>query len=168
MNIRGLLVSCVAFSASAQTIAITLTEGIPATMRPLYVSTYWQWFKNDQPLPRATNNTFTLEYPVEGDAGTYMVRSGNRMTRYQASFQRQIRVIINSQIVLGDQTSITSSSKVELIPCYVGAPIRYTLDGSEPTYQSQLYKGPFTVTNGCVLRSSIIIPEGDSVKINRK
>lgn len=165
---RLLILPLLALGASAQTIALTLTEGIPATMRPLYVSTYWQWFKNDQPLPRATNNIFTLEYPVEGDAGTYMVRSGNRMTRYQVSFQRQIRVIINSQIVLGDQTSITSSSKVELLPCYLGAPIRYTLDGSEPTSQSQLYKGLFTVTNGCVLRTAIIIPEGDSVKINRK
>ena len=165
---RLLILPLLAAGASAQTIALTLTEGIPATMRPLYASTYWQWFKNDQPLVGATNDTFTLEHPMEGDVGTYTVRSGNKMTRYQVGFQRQIRVIIDSRIVLGDQTSIASTSKVELIPCYPGAPIRYTLDGSEPTSQSQLYKAPFMVTNGCVLRTAIIIPEGDSVKINKK
>jgi len=165
MNLRVILSSLLTLSASAQTIGITLTEGVPASMRALYASTYFQWYKNDKPLVGATNDTFSLIHPLEGDAGGYMVRSGNKMTRYQASFQRQIRVVINSQIVLGDRTNITKSSKVELIPCYSGAPIRYTLDGTEPTSQSQLYTGPFIITNGLTLRTAIILPEPDSTII---
>ena len=36
-----------------------------------------------------------------------------------------------------------------------GAPIRYTLDGSEPTQASGLYKSPIEITGGCVLKAKV-------------
>lgn len=38
-------------------------------------------------------------------------------------------------------------------PCHPGADIRYTLDGSEPTHRSPLYRGPFTVNQTTQVRT---------------
>lgn len=54
-----------------------------------------------------------------------------------------------------------------------GAPIHYTLDGSEPTEASTLYTGPFDIDHSCTIKARIFRPEGasrvfsDSVTFNK-
>ena len=63
------------------------------------------------------------------------------------------------------RVEVTDYSKVVLIPFVEGLPIRYTLDGSEPTDKSALYTGPFSLNKSSYIRAKIEIPETDSVKV---
>ena len=55
---------------------------------------------------------------------------------------------IQGKLVLFDEeTTVTMSSRT------VGATIRYTLDGSEPTEASPLYTEPFRITESCPIRA---------------
>lgn len=103
-------------------------------------------------MPWATNRTFNIDWAQEGDAGTYVVRMGNYMRIWRYTFTRSVTVT-------------QSGSKVTLTPFSAGLPIFYTLDGSEPTIRSSRYTNAFTITNSVTIRASIIILEGDSVRI---
>jgi len=54
-------------------------------------------------------------------------------------------VVASTPAILGDLIRFPESTDVTLVSRNEGATIRYTLDGSEPTEESTLYTGPFTI-----------------------
>lgn len=102
----------------------------------------YQWFKDDQVLPGATNATFVLDYFLEGDAGTYHVVATNNHASITSrsvvlTYHPVIQVIIDNDMVTLD----------------ADVPIHFTLDGSEPTQFSPMYLTPLLITKPCVLRA---------------
>ena len=157
--------SLVTWPALAQLI---LTENVPFTLKAPFVSRSYQWSLGNVDLPGATNSTLVLESPLEGDAGTYRVRgAGGQSAMFKAMFQRSVRVQLDDREVIGDRVTVSKfPARLRLwSPLGPSLPIRYTLDGSEPTVRSALYTAPVYLTVGCVVRAAIVIPEGDSVRI---
>jgi len=111
-----------------------------------------------------------LEIPgaQEADAGTYRVEStSGHSALYKVRWQRVIRIFVNNTEVRGDTVDIRGPSQIRLVCSLGNLPVRYTLDGKEPTAMSALYKTPVLVTNACMLRAAVVIPEGDCVKLRR-
>jgi len=164
MNIRGILVSCVAFSASAQ-IAL---ENLPLRLEAPHTAEDYQWSLGGRAIPGATNRVLEIPSAQEADAGTYRVEStSGHSALYKVRWQRVIRIFVNNTEVRGDSVDIRGPSQIRLVCSLGNLPVRYTLDGKEPTALSSLYKTRVLVTNACVLRAAVVIPEGDSVKLRR-
>jgi len=164
MNLRGFLVSCIAFSASAQ-IAL---ENLPLRLEAPHTAEDYQWSLGGQTIPGATNRVLEIPAAQEADAGTYRVEStSGHSALYKVRWQRVIRIFVNNTEVRGDTVDIRGPSQIRLVCSLGNLPVRYTLDGKEPTAMSALYKTLVLVTNACMLRAAVVIPEGDSVKLRR-
>lgn len=144
-----------------------LIENVPMLLDAGFNSSSYRWTLNKVTLPGATNRVLVLESPQEADAGIYAVIGDDDVVQFKLGFRRAVRVLVNGADVLGDRVKIAGPATVTLLPYLSGLPVRYTLDGSEPTAASLLYRSPFPVTNSVVLRAAIIIPEGDSVRIKK-
>jgi hypothetical protein len=142
-----------------------LIENVPMVLDAGFQASSYRWTLNKVTLPGATNRVLVLESPQEGDAGIYAVFGDDDVVQYRLAFRRAVRVLVNGADVQGDRVRIGGPATVTLLPYLSGLPVRYTLDGTEPTAVSNLYRKPFPVTNSVVLRAAIIIPEGDSVRI---
>lgn len=142
-----------------------LIENVPMLLDAGFASRNYKWTWNKRTLPWATNRVLVLDSPQEANGGTYTVVGDDQVRQYRLLFRRSVRVLVNGDAVLGDSHRITKPSTVTLIPYLSGLPVRYTLDGTEPTAVSDLYRRPFPVTNSALLRAAIIIPEGDSIKL---
>jgi hypothetical protein len=142
-------------------------ENLPLRLEAPFSASSYKWELKGQVLPGATNKVLIVEQPQEADAGGYRVEGNGKAAIFKVQWVRAVRVFINNAEVRGDRVDIRGPSQIRLVSSVGPLPIRFTLDGSEPTSTSYLYKTPIMVTNGCVLRTSIIIPEGDSIKINR-
>lgn len=147
-----LFIALIPLIALAQAPTGTLVENLPFTFDATRQWPTYQWSKDGRVMPWATNRTFTIDWAQEGDAGTYVVRMGNYIRSWTYTFTRAVTVT-------------KTGSTVTLTPFAAGLPIFYTLDGTEPTVRSRRYTNAFTITNSNTIRASIIIPEGDSVKI---
>lgn len=102
----------------------------------------YQWFKDDQVLPGATNATFVLDYFLEGDAGTYHVVANNGNNTVTSrnvaiTYNPAIRVVVDGDMVTLD----------------ADGPVHFTLDGSEPNQFSPLYLTPILIAKPCILRA---------------
>ena len=144
-----------------------LIENIPMVLDAGFNSSSYRWTLNKVTLPGATNRVLVLESPQEGDAGVYTAIGDDDVRQYKLTFRRNVRVLVNGRDVVGDRVRITGPATVALVPFLSGLPVRFTLDGSEPTAVSILYRRPISITNSVVIRVAIIIPEGDSVRITR-
>lgn len=144
-----------------------LIENIPMVLDAGFQSTTYRWTLNKVTLPGATNRVLVLESPQEGDAGVYTAIGDDDVRQYKLTFRRAVRVLVNGVDVVGDRVRINGPATVALVPYMSGLPVRYTLNGDEPTAVSDLYRKPISVTNSVVIRAAIIIPEGDSVRITR-
>jgi len=144
-----------------------LIENIPMVLDAGFESGSYRWTLNKVTLPGATNRVLVLESPQEGDAGVYTAIGDDDVRQFRLAFRRAVRVLVNGRDVLGDRVRITGPATVVMVPFLSGLPVRYTLDGSEPTALGDLYRGPIPVTNSVVIRAAIIIPEGDSIRITR-
>lgn len=165
MNIRGFLVSCVSLSASAQ-IAL---ENLPLRLEAPHTASDYQWYLGGRAIPRATNRVLEIPSAQEDDAGTYKIEStSGHSALFKVRFQRNVRVSINGRDVIGDRISVRLPATLRLSSPLGAVPIRYTLDGSEPLATSSLYEKPILLTNHCVIRAAIVIPEGDSVRITKQ
>ena len=144
------------------------TENLPLRLDAPHTAEDYQWFLSGCPIPGATNRVFEIPSAQEADAGTYRVESTSGYSAiFRVRFQRNVRVQVNGLDVRGDRVSIRGLSQIRLSSPLGPLPIRYTLDGTEPTATSQLYRTPIVVTNSCTIRAAIIIPEGDSIQIMR-
>jgi len=157
---------------------VTIVEGIPNVLRGEIAGKTFTWYHNGDHLHWETNNFINIPYPLEASGGVYVLRSGNSSITFNVLFQRNITVYINNEEVEGNVIEIplsSTGSNIKLAPFVNGLPIRYTLDGSEPTERSELYTNPFTLApnnkaldkNNWYLRAKIIIPETDSTHIKR-
>lgn len=118
-----------------------------------------QWYKDGEPLPGATNRSLSIAYPLEGDGGAYhalLIRGTNKVPTSIAN----VTVVPLVRVYAGGQ-EVTGSIKpwpdqtVELRPWRPGEPIRWTLDGSEPTDLSPLYTIPIVPKDAKVLRMKV-------------
>jgi len=100
----------------------------------------YQWFKDGQVLPGATNATFVLDYFLEGDAGTYHVVANNGHTTVTSrsvaiTYNPAIRVIIDNDMVTLD----------------ADGPIHYTLDGPNlASYEQWLAMSRWNMCDLCL------------------
>lgn len=117
----------------------------------------YQWYKDGQAIPGATNSVYYIQYMLEGDAGSYKATAtygGDTIeTRTEAiSYRPLISVSIDGGLVT-------------LTPARAGSKIYYTTDETEPTTNSMLYVHPFRVQRGFILRAIVGSIEADSVSI---
>jgi hypothetical protein len=144
------------------------TENLPLRLEAPHSAEDYQWSLGGRVIPGATNQVLEIPSAQEADAGTYRVESSTgHSALFKVRFQRNVRVQVNGVDVRGDRVSIRGPSQIRLSSPLGPLPIRYTLDGTEPTAASQLYRTPVLVTNSCLLRAAIVIPEGDSIQIVR-
>ena len=164
--------------AVTETNSVTIIEGIPGVLQGNVSGKTFSWYHNGELLNWQTNNFLKINSPLEADGGQYVLRSGPSSVTFNVNFQRNIRIFVNEQEIQGDVAEIPQqsiSSNVKLVPFINGLPIRYTLDGTEPTEQSELYTVPFNLSvttkmsesSRWYLRAKIIIPETDSTSIKR-
>lgn len=59
------------------------------------------------------------------------------------------------------------NQQVNMEAVFENLQIRYTLDGSEPNSNSNVYQGPFSVDESVVIRARAFSPEGKASRINR-
>lgn len=151
---------------SAQVAAQVAIENLPLRLEAPVVAEDYQWYLGTNAIPGATNRLYEVPQAQEGDAGTYRVISTSGSSAlFKVRFQRNVRVSINGRDVIGDRISMRLPATLRLSSPLGTVPIRYTLDGSEPLATSALYEKPLLLTNHCVIRAAIIIPEGDSVRV---
>jgi hypothetical protein len=149
-------------------LAQVATENLPLKLEAPHTAEDYQWFLGGRPIPGATNRVLEIPSAQEADSGTYKVESSTgHSALFKVRFQRNVRVQVNGVDVRGDRVGIRGPSQIRLSSPLGPLPIRYTLDSTEPTAASQLYRTPILVTNACLLRAAIVIPEGDSIQIMR-
>jgi hypothetical protein len=149
---------------------ITIIEGFPFILQSNISGKTFNWYKEGQLLASETNNFLKIDFAVEGDSGQYTFQSGGSSVIFNVSFKRTIKILINDQELenyynIDGRPEVAAASKITLIPFVADLPIRYTLDGSEPTDKSALYTTPFNVDKTVYLRAKIEIPETDSTRI---
>lgn len=156
---------------SSSTNNITIIEGLPYALTSNMSGRFFNWYKDGEFLLSGTNNFLKMDFAVEGDEGTYTVQSGGSSMTFNVSFKRTIKVFINDFEVNNyydekGRIQISQSSKIKLVPFIEGLPIRYTIDGSEPTEKSPFYTGPFVLDKTTYVRAKIDFPETDATRIN--
>ena len=144
---------------------ILLIEGVPAIISSSLTEGSCIWYKNGQKLDWETNNFIRIDYPLNGDAGEYTVKSVRNTSIINASFKNSVSIFLNDQETDHDRLEVESFSIVKLTPFIDGLPVHYTLDGSEPNEKSEFYTSPIQITNSVIIRAKIIIPETESTSI---
>ena len=169
LSILALIAAQSVFSESSKSIvkktSLFLVEGVPAILPSGIDNGPFSWHKNGRKLNWETNSFIRIDYPLNGDAGLYTVRSGKNTSILDVSFKSSISILLNDQEVEHGRLEADSFSVVKLVPYIAGLPIRYTLDGSEPTEKSELYVAPIQITNSIALRAKISIPETESASV---
>ncbi len=119
----------------------------------------YQWQRNGVAIPGATQPSLTIENATSKDSGLYRVIITNKHGSV-TSDEAELKVVspgapkifadgkeVVGSVVKGDKAEITLSTSFE------GGSIFYTLDGSEPSFESALYDGPFTVSKTTGIRA---------------
>ena len=119
----------------------------------------YQWFKDNQLIPRATNSYLEIPQMVEGDAGIYYVqaKNNNKTITSRTAELKYIKLI----------TAEIDGNKVILKSSLPGK-IYYTLDNSEPDYNSFVYSSPIPITGTLRIRAMINNTETDSFRITKQ
>jgi hypothetical protein len=97
----------------------------------------------------ATSNSheLTLQALEGGGSGVYLdtleIRAeGNLFDAY-----------VNSNRVVASEAFVRGRAQVALIPPYIGGVVLYTLDGSDPSANGNLYTGPFMLTQSAQVKA---------------
>ena len=117
----------------------------------------YQWRLNGVTLAGATNSSLTLGNVQPSQAGLYSLRVSNVLGAATSS-DALLKVIVvtafgNGQLLTNSQYSFGSSATIQLQNAYTNGDVFYTLNGSQPTFQSSFYSGPFTISNSVTLRA---------------
>ncbi len=135
-------------SGSNATFQVTVRGAIPLR---------FQWYRGENPIPNATNRTLLITNATLSSATNYSVRVTNYL-----GFAISSNAALNVSVVyaLANGRELTNSTATFSAPVgiqfqtvFTDGLIFYTLDGSKPDINSTFYTGPFSLTNGVVLRA---------------
>jgi hypothetical protein len=62
-------------------------------------------------------------------------------------------VLVDGAFIVAESVNARGSAEVTLATTFSNGTLLYTLDGSEPSFASRFYAGPFTVRKASVLRA---------------
>lgn len=117
----------------------------------------YQWMLDAGSLSGTTNSSLTLTNVQSSNAGSYSVVVTNAMgsvTSSPAVLKVSFVFAFGNGVPLANpQNSFVGPVTVQLQTAYTNGLIFYTLDGSEPTFDSSAYTRPFTVSQSVVLRA---------------
>jgi hypothetical protein len=102
----------------------------------------------------STGPALTLANVTTNNAGNYTVIVSNlsqSVTSSVAVLQVNSIILVNGKLAGGTVPSI-NSAQVSFNDLFSGGFLFYTLDGNTPTTSSQLYFGPFTLTNSATVQ----------------
>jgi hypothetical protein len=117
----------------------------------------YQWRVDGSDLAGATNALLTLSNVQPSSAGSYSVKITNGVgVAISSNAVLKVNVVFaygNGQPLTNAQASLSSPATIQLQNIYVNGYTFYTLDGSEPSFASTEYNGPFILTHNAVLRA---------------
>ena len=138
----------------------------------------YKWEFNGKPIQGATLPSLTIENATSKDSGLYRVTITNKHGSVTSN-EAVLKVVtpgapqifadgkeVIGSVVKGDKAEITLSTSFE------GGAIFYTLDSSEPSFETSLYDEPFTVSKTAGVRAIAYkgdftdLAEADPVFIN--
>ncbi|MDA7676750.1 leucine-rich repeat protein, partial [bacterium] len=138
----------------------------------------WQWYFDGAPISGQTKDYLRISNIRSQDEGTYSVSISNELGK-QESKKCYVRVLdINAPKIFADGKEVVGSvvkgdkAEITLSTSFEGGAIFYTLDGSEPSFETTLYDGPFTVSKTTGIRAVAYkgdfsdLAEADPVFIN--
>jgi hypothetical protein len=138
--------------------SVTLVEGDSYRLRAVANRpSAYQWYKDGQAIPGATNSMYYIQYMLEGDAGVYKAAA----TYGAKTIETRSEVVSYKPLI----SVRIDGSLVTLTPARAGSKIYYTTDETEPTTNSMLYVHPFRAHSGFVLRACVGNVEMDSMSV---
>ncbi|MBR4190501.1 MAG: chitobiase/beta-hexosaminidase C-terminal domain-containing protein [Kiritimatiellae bacterium] len=111
-----------------------------------------------KPVPCFSSPDFTHAGVPVGTAASNDNTRVLRQTAVWASAWRDRKIPLSYDVFFSPAggTVFTGSLTVTLTPGRTGLPVRYTLDGSEPTLSSPLYDGPIVLTRTTTIRAAAV------------
>lgn len=134
-------------------------KGVQANLWTEYIPNYWQVEYMELPRMAALSEVQWSE-PEKKDYEDFCHRIPQLINHYEANGYTYARHIFN---VKADLTPDYEKGAVVVEMSTVdGAPIHYTLDGTEPGEQSPLYTEPVSLTESSVVKAAAFRPSGMS------
>jgi hypothetical protein len=117
----------------------------------------YQWFKNNQPIPSATNAGLTFNSVVPTNTGAYSFTTTNALGFTNSPpatlTVKDFLVFTNGQPVTVPAISVVAYTTINFQSLYAGGMIFYTLDGSVPDFNANQYTGQFTLWQSSTVRA---------------
>jgi hypothetical protein len=117
----------------------------------------YQWLRNSNSIPDATNAILNFPNITTAQAGYYSVIVSNFLGLV-ISTPAQLRVksvaiYSNNQLLTNGTYVFASAPTMSIHSSFTNGSFFYTLDGSTPSFNSALYSGPFTLNNSATVRA---------------
>ncbi|MGO8677895.1 MAG: InlB B-repeat-containing protein [Limisphaerales bacterium] len=117
----------------------------------------YQWQKNGDVIPGATNANLLFTNAQPSDSGEYSFAATNSLGFTNGGpvslVVGDMLVFTNGQPVNGNVITVAGSVAISLESLYTNGSIFYTLDGSQPDFNATQYFGPFSVSTSGTLRA---------------
>jgi hypothetical protein len=131
---------------------VTFSPAVSGT-RPLNL----QWYFNNSLISGATNSSLIVSNAASSKAGSYYLTVSNVLGGVVSSNAvlkiAYVTILGNGKVLTNSQYNFGGLATIQLRNFYTNGAVFYTLDGTEPTFSSTLYNGPFVVSNNCVIRT---------------
>jgi outer membrane protein assembly factor BamB len=140
----------------------TVTVGSTVTFNILTGGTKpldYQWYKNGKAIEGATTSSLQLDNVTKEDETTYYVRVKNEFGVTESDpFQlivkpRATSFIIDDVEVNETEIVATGTAKITIFSDIQSGEIFYTLDGTPPTFTSNVYLKPFELKESATIRA---------------
>ncbi len=158
-NIMGGYVPPIAPYITSQPTSLTVTDGQDATFDVGASGTAplsYQWLRNGQPIPGATQSSLVLKQVTRADSGSYSAQVSNSAGSVVSAAAllevRNLGVYGDGQLLTGSNHTFLGSVELELVCGLEQAFVFFTLDGSPPDHTGHHYLGPFSVSRSVTLR----------------
>jgi hypothetical protein len=117
----------------------------------------YQWLKDGSAIPGALSRSLTLSNVTRNNSGIYSAVVSNclgAVTSAPARLRVQyVNVLADGHYLGGDHYLFTNGVTISLQGAFSNGLIFYTLDGSQPTFESALYTGPFSLGRRATVRA---------------